>query len=152
EYLESLRLGSHSIDCARGGRHQGGRRVLNRSFAVLLCIALAGCGLVPPAVSAVSFAADAFSYAFSGKSVPDHGLSMVMKQDCAMLKLVEGEAICKPRPHPEMKMADALHSARRRAKERMRTRRDRNDHPLVAAIDVRSDAEEETHWSRPKDR
>ena len=111
--------------------------MLNRSFAVLLCIALAGCGLVPPAVSAVSFAADAFSYAFSGKSVPDHGLSMVMKQDCAMLKLVEGEAMCKPGPHLEMKMAEP---------------RDRDDHTLVAAIDVRSDAEEETHWSRPKDR
>ena len=54
-----------------------------------------------------------------------------------MLKLVEGEAMCKPGPHLEMKMAEP---------------RDRDDHTLVAAIDARSDAEEETHWSRPKDR
>ena len=111
--------------------------MLNRSLAVLLCAALAGCGLVPPAVSAVSLAADAVSYAFSGKSVSDHGLSMVMSEDCAMLKLVEGEAMCKPGPHLQMKMVEP---------------RDRDDHTLVAAIDSRSDGEEQTDWLRPKDR
>jgi hypothetical protein len=110
--------------------------VLNRSFAVLFCTALAGCAFVPPAVSAVSFAADAVSYAFSGKSVSDHGLSMVMKQDCAMLKLVEGEAICKPGPHLEMKMTEP---------------RDRDDRTLLAAIDSRFDGQEQTQWSRPRD-
>jgi len=43
---------------------------------------------VPPAVSIASFAVDAFSYVVSGKSVSDHGLSMVMQEDCSVLKLV----------------------------------------------------------------
>jgi hypothetical protein len=66
--------------------------------------ALGGCGLVPPAVSIASFAADAFSYAVSGKSVSDHGISAVMQENCAFLNLVKGEAVCAPGPHPEIVM------------------------------------------------
>ena len=78
------------------------------TFRILLLLsatALGGCGLVPPAISIASFAADAFSYAVSGKSVSDHGLSMVMQEDCAVLNFVKGEAICAPGPHPEIDMA-----------------------------------------------
>ena len=78
------------------------------TFRILLLLsatALGGCGLVPPAISIASFAADAFSYAVSGKSVSDHGLSMVMQEDCAVLNFVKGEAICAPGPHPEIEMA-----------------------------------------------
>ena len=78
------------------------------TFRILLLLsatALGGCGLVAPAISIASFAADAFSYAVSGKSVSDHGLSMVMQEDCAVLNFVKGEAICAPGPHPEIEMA-----------------------------------------------
>jgi hypothetical protein len=67
-------------------------------------MALGGCGLVPPAVSIASFAADAFSFAVSGKSVSDHGLSLVMQEDCAVLNFVKGSAICAPGPHPDIQM------------------------------------------------
>ena len=66
---------------------------------------LGGCGLVPPAVSIASLAVDAFSYAVSGKSVSDHGLSMVMQEDCAVLNLIQGNEICAPEPHPEIELA-----------------------------------------------
>lgn len=76
-------------------------------FRILLLLsftALGGCGLVPPAISVASFAADAFSYAVSGKSVSDHGISMVMREDCAVLNFVKGSAICAPGPHPAIEM------------------------------------------------
>lgn len=75
-----------------------------RILLLLSATALGGCGLVPPAISIASFAADALSYAVSGKSVSDHGLSMVMQEDCAVLNFVKGEAICAPGPHPEIEM------------------------------------------------
>jgi hypothetical protein len=71
---------------------------------LLSAAALGGCGLVPPAVSLASMAADAFSYAVSGKSVSDHGLSMVMKEDCAVLNFLHGEAVCAPGAHPQIQM------------------------------------------------
>jgi hypothetical protein len=71
---------------------------------LLSAAALGGCGLVPPALSLGSMAADGFSYAVSGKSVSDHGLSMVMKEDCAVLNFLQGEAVCAPGPHPQIQM------------------------------------------------
>ena len=75
-----------------------------RIVLLLAAAALSGCGLVPPAVSLASVAVDAFSYAVSGKSVSDHGLSMVMKEDCAVLNFLQGEAVCAPGPHPQIQM------------------------------------------------
>jgi hypothetical protein len=109
--------------------------VLNRVLTVLCCAALGGC--VPPAVSIASFAVDAFSYVVSGKSVSDHGLSLVMQEDCSVLKLVAGEAICAPGPHPEIRIAEP---------------RDRDIHTYLASINAQSDAEERAHWSQPDDR
>lgn len=55
---------------------------------------LAGCA-VPPAVTAVSVALDGVSYLSSGRSVTDHALSVVAAQDCMLLRLVEGEWVCR---------------------------------------------------------
>ena len=52
-------------------------------FAVV-AISLSGCGL-PPIISAASLALDVVSYGMTGKTVADHGLSLVMQQDCALL-------------------------------------------------------------------
>ena len=105
----------------------------------LACLALGGCGLIPPAVSIASFAADAFSYAVSGKSVSDHGLSMVMQEDCAVLNFVQGQAICAPGPHPQIQM--------------VRPRDSEVERTLLASIGSRSDAEEARggalHWAPP---
>ncbi len=75
-----------------------------RVLVLVICVELTGCGLVPPAVSIATFAADAFSYTVSGKSISDHGLSMAMREDCAVLNFIQGEAICAPGPHPKIEM------------------------------------------------
>lgn len=107
-----------------------------RILALLSFTALGGCGLVPPAISIASFAADAFSYAMSGKSVSDHGLSMVMREDCAVFNFVQGQAICAPGPHPEIRMV---------------TPRDpETDRTVLASAPVSSDvAGEGSSWGPP---
>ena len=53
-------------------------------------IVLSGCGL-PTIVSVWSTALDFASYGSTGKTVTDHGLSLVLQQDCALLRGLEGE-------------------------------------------------------------
>ncbi len=53
-------------------------------------ISLSGCGL-PAVVSVWSTALDFASYGSTGKTVTDHGLSMVLQQDCALLRGLQGE-------------------------------------------------------------
>jgi hypothetical protein len=55
-------------------------------------ISLSGCGL-PPIVSYVSTAADIVSYLATKKSVTDHGISLVLQKDCALLRVLNGQ-IC----------------------------------------------------------
>ena len=38
----------------------------------------------------VSFAADVISYLTTGKSVTDHGISIVLEKDCALLSVLDG--------------------------------------------------------------
>ncbi len=52
-------------------------------------ISLSGCGL-PPIVTYTSYAADIFSYLATWKSVTDHGISMVLEKDCALLRVLDG--------------------------------------------------------------
>jgi len=52
-------------------------------------ISLSGCGL-PPIVTYTSYAADVFSYLATKKSVTDHGISMVLQKDCALLRVLDG--------------------------------------------------------------
>jgi SPOR domain len=55
---------------------------------------LGGCAL-PPAVTLASLAADGVSYAASGKSVSDHGISAATGNDCALMRPVfTGKAMC----------------------------------------------------------
>lgn len=63
--------------------------------ALLLVLFLSGCAL-PPAVSVASFVADGASYVITGKSTTDHAISMVVQQDCALLRVVRGRPICDP--------------------------------------------------------
>lgn len=53
---------------------------------------LSGC-VLPPAVSVATLALDVGSFAVSGKTVTDHGLSLVAQEDCALTRVLEGE-IC----------------------------------------------------------
>ncbi len=52
-------------------------------------ISLSGCGL-PPIVTYASYGADIFSYLATGKSVTDHGISVVLEKDCALLRALDG--------------------------------------------------------------
>ncbi len=55
---------------------------------------LGGC-VLPPAVQVASLMAEGFSYATTGKGVADHGISMVADKDCAVLRAVKGQEICR---------------------------------------------------------
>lgn len=68
-----------------------------RYFLVLFPVLLSGCGL-PPAIMIASYAADGVSYVATGKSVSDHGISAVTGRDCAVWRIVKGEAICMDQP------------------------------------------------------
>ncbi len=52
-------------------------------------ISLSGCGL-PPIVTYISYAADVVSFLATKKSVTDHGISMVLQKDCALLRVLDG--------------------------------------------------------------
>jgi hypothetical protein len=56
---------------------------------------VAGCAL-PPAVMVASLAADGVSYAATGKSTTDHAISAIAEEDCALLRVVKEESVCKP--------------------------------------------------------
>ncbi len=67
------------------------RKYLGRLAAVAtLSIFVSACAL-PPMVAAVSVGADIFSLSETGKTVGDHGISFVMRQDCAMLRVFYGK-------------------------------------------------------------
>jgi hypothetical protein len=61
-------------------------------------LSLAGC--VPPAVTVASYAVDASSYAASGKSLSDHGISAAKGEDCATWHFFVGRAVCENPAHP----------------------------------------------------
>ena len=52
-------------------------------------VSLSSCGR-PPVVSIVSFALDLASYGSTGKTVTEHGISMVLREDCALLRVLDG--------------------------------------------------------------
>ena len=69
------------------------------SLAALITV-LSGCAL-PPAFTIASLVADAASYAATGKSVADHGISLVLQRDCAILRGFQGEFCLEPDPAGE---------------------------------------------------
>ena len=58
-------------------------------FVAAAVVSLSGCGL-PPVVNIASFALDFASYGSTGKTVTDHGISMVLREDCALLRVLDG--------------------------------------------------------------
>ncbi|MFQ6017028.1 MAG: hypothetical protein ACE5KF_02435 [Kiloniellaceae bacterium] len=72
---------------------KAGPKSMRWLWIAAVAIPLSGCAL-PPAVSIASVAIDVASYAASGKSVTDHGISLVLQRDCALLRVLEGR-ICR---------------------------------------------------------
>ena len=62
--------------------------------AVLLPVVLGGCALPLP-LKIASWAIDGISYVATHKSVTDHGISMAMKKDCALLRGVTEGEVCR---------------------------------------------------------
>ncbi len=69
----------------------------HRFLVVLAPILLSGCG-IPPAISIASYVLDGVSYAATGKSISDHGISAATGRDCATWRLIKGENPCKGDP------------------------------------------------------
>ena len=62
-------------------------------FVAVGALFLSGCAL-PPAIQIVSLGANVVSYASSGKSLSDHGISYAVQKDCALHRAIEGP-VCK---------------------------------------------------------
>ncbi len=67
----------------------------------VLAVFLSGCA-VPPAVTVLSLFADVVSYAETGKTVTDHGISFVLKKDCALLRGFKGDICIEPDPGADL--------------------------------------------------
>ena len=65
--------------------------------AALAVAALPGCGL-PTAVTVATYAADGVSFVATGKGVTDHALSAAVDRDCALLRAMNGDAVCRAKP------------------------------------------------------
>ncbi len=67
-----------------------------RFFAAFLLLPiLSGCG-IPPIITALSYVGDGVLIAATGKSPADMGVSLAMDQDCASLRLLRDEPMCRP--------------------------------------------------------
>jgi sporulation related protein len=64
---------------------------------ILAPILLSGCA-IPPAITIASYVLDGVSYAATGKSVSDHGISAVAGRDCATFRILKGENPCRGEP------------------------------------------------------
>ena len=70
----------------------GRLRVL--AVSVILLLGLSGC-LQPTPLNIASLVADAGSYAVSGKTLVDHGVSGITSQDCAISRIFTEGAVCR---------------------------------------------------------
>ena len=73
-------------------------------IAASLGLTLTGCAL-PPVVGVASLAVDVASYFFSGKTLSDHGISAIAQQDCALIRVMQGE-LCEE--YADFEVADAV--------------------------------------------
>ena len=82
---------------------------MRRLWVLALVILLPGC--FPPAVTVASLAADGASYAATGKTLGDHGISVATDRDCAVIgRLIDGRPICVDRaPDPSIPVEDRRH-------------------------------------------
>ena len=69
----------------------------HRLLIIVAPILLSGCA-IPPAISIASYVLDGISYAATGKSVSDHGISAVAGRDCATFRILKGENPCRGEP------------------------------------------------------
>lgn len=72
------------------------RRCLGMAALPLVLLLGGGCAFIgSPALTYASLVADGASFAFTGKMVGSHVLSAVTDQDCAIIRMISGEEICR---------------------------------------------------------
>ena len=77
------------------------------AFVLCACMLLSACGT--PVSSFANMALSSVSYFFTGKTTTDHGLSLVLQEDCEIIRALEGQ-ICRPigNGYPEADLEVAL--------------------------------------------
>ncbi len=65
-----------------------------RGTALILCSALLAACSLPMPVKIASWVVDGIAYLTTEKSVTDHGISLVVRKDCALWRGIKGEKIC----------------------------------------------------------
>jgi hypothetical protein len=83
------------------------RSLRNTLCLVALALPLSGC-LLPPIITIASLALDVGSYAVSGKTMTDHGISLVAEEDCALMRVFEGH-LCEDYQDYEHESVATLH-------------------------------------------
>ena len=68
---------------------------MKKVAVVFACVAAVGGCAAPPALQVIALLADVVSYAFSEKSVSDHGLSIAAHRDCAIWRVVTEGSVCR---------------------------------------------------------
>jgi len=63
---------------------------------VLLLVGLSACSAIPPVVSKLSMLSSTVSYVATSKGPSDHAVSLVMKMDCSVLRLILFKPMCLP--------------------------------------------------------
>ena len=66
------------------------------ALVVGIALSLTGC-IMPTPMSVVSMGVDAISFVATGKAATDHGVSLAMGEDCALIRIFEGQICQKPR-------------------------------------------------------
>ena len=64
---------------------------------VPILVSVSGCAL-PPALTIASLVTNAASYAATGKSISDHGISALAGEDCALWRVAANREICTAHP------------------------------------------------------
>ncbi len=63
--------------------------------ALSLFFLLTGCAALPPVVTFATWALGGVTYAVSGKTVSDHAVSSVTQKDCAFLRILDSQPVCR---------------------------------------------------------
>ncbi len=80
---------------------------MNRALVVVLPLLIAGCG-ISPVVEVAYYGLQGLSLAASGRSVGDHAISAMLDKDCAVFRLVKGEAVCREPKEDEVPVSVAI--------------------------------------------
>lgn len=68
---------------------------MKRAGLIIFCLlVLEGCALPLP-IRIASWVIEGITYATTNKSIADHGLSVIAKKDCALIRTVTGDEICR---------------------------------------------------------